>query len=339
MMRKRDHVEIALEGRAEIGLDVWRDLKLLSSSIPDFDPDEVDLTAEFLGRKLEAPLMIGGMTGGYPGAKKINESLSKAAEAKGIGFGLGSQRAALEDSSMRATYVASGPLIVANIGLADLKKLSSEELAEMCSSVNAHALAVHINPLQEVIQPEGKWEKWSVAPLKGLKLPTIGKETGCGMSRGVANKLKDLGFSALDVSGVGGTSFALIESIRAEKKGDSKAARYGRAFAEWGVPTPISIIEANVGLELISSGGIRNGLQIAISLALGATICSIARPFLEAGKRGWREVANEIESLEDELKIALFLMGKRRPKELSMDDVVIVGETRDWLEGRKLCPR
>ncbi len=336
MTRKRDHVEIALKGSAESGVNRWEDIKLVSSSIPDFDLDDVDLSTEFLGCELEVPMMIAGMTGGYSGAKKINKNLSKAAEIKGIGFGVGSQRIALEDSSMRETYVASGPFIVANMGLAQLKELSKEDLEDVCSMINAHALAVHINPLQEVIQPEGKWEEWSIDPLKNFSLPVIAKETGCGMSRGAALKLKGLGFSALDVSGVGGTSFALIEAIRAEKSGDEKSARLGRTFLKWGVPTPISIVEANVGLPIIASGGIRNGLQITCSLALGAGICSIGRPFLELGIKGWREVVEEIECLEKELRIALFLLGKKKPSELSLDDLAIVGETKDWLEWRNL---
>ena len=336
MIRKRDHVEIALGGGVETGAARWGDIKLVSSAIPNFDLGEVDLRTEFLGSKLDAPLMIAGMTGGYQGAKKINQNLSRAAEAMGIGFGLGSQKVAMKDSSMRETYPAAGPLIVANVGLTDLKKLSREDLTEMCSMVNAHALAIHINPLQEVIQPEGGWGKWSIDPLNGFHLPTIAKETGSGMSRGVALKLKELGFSALDISGVGGTSFALIESIRAEKAGAEKNAVFGRTFSDWGIPTPASIVEADVGLPTIASGGIRNGIQIACSLALGAHICSAAKPFLEPALAGWKKVVEEIERLEEELKIALFLLGKRKPSELSFEDLVIVGDTKSWLEWRNL---
>ena len=147
MIRKKDHVEIALGGGAETGIDGWGDIKLVSSSIPDFDLSDVDLSTEFLGCELEAPLMKAGMTGGYPGAKKINQNLSKAADIKGIGFGVGSQRAALEDSSMKGTYVATGPFIVANIGFADVKNLSKDDIEEICTMINAHALAIHINPL------------------------------------------------------------------------------------------------------------------------------------------------------------------------------------------------
>ncbi len=311
--RKLQHVEIALkekiESRQPNGFEAVR---FEHHSLPEMDLNEIDLGCTFLGRKLSAPLMIASMTGGYEKAGKINRDLAVAAEMEGIPLGLGSQRAMLEKPGLLKTFnvrdVAPKVMLFGNIGAFQLKKYTARQVEMLVSSIGADALCIHLNPLQEAVQHEGDKDWAGVLPgiakaCDFLDVPVIAKETGAGISANVAKELEDAGVAAIDVSGVGGTSWSAIELFR-------KGAKAGAAFWDWGNPTAECLIECSkaVKVPLVASGGVRNGLDAAKAIRLGASLSGAALPFLKAqDEAGVRAVQREISSWKDELRIAMFL--------------------------------
>jgi isopentenyl-diphosphate delta-isomerase len=348
--RKAEHLALALDPAAEpAGGAGWGDLALVHDSLPEIDLEEVDLTTEFLGAQLRAPLMIAGMTGGHPEAEEINARLGAAAQRHGLAVGVGSQRAALLDRSLEGTFAAvrrSAPdaFVVANIGVAQLvpqgarAALSPADFERIIEMVAADALAVHLNFLEETIQPEGdRCARGCAAAIaclcKAVSVPVIAKETGGGMAPATATRLVALDVAALDVGGAGGTSFTAIEQMRAERQGDAGGSALGETFARWGTPTPVAVAAAaRTEVPVIASGGIRSGLDAAKALALGATAVAVARPLLAAARAGESALDAWIDRFLAELRTALFLTGCTAPMQLRERPIVVSGHVRAWLE-------
>jgi len=336
--RKKDHLKICLENNVETQKTGFEDIFLINNSLPELNLKEIDTTTKFLGKKLNLPLTIAAITGGTEEAKQINKDLAEVAEKKGIGFSLGSQRAMIENPKLKDTYyvrdIAPHALLFGNIGVYQLKKFDIKQIENALEYVGADALCVHINPAQELFQKEGDSDfKGSLSSLKRLcdelKYPVIAKEVGFGISREVSQKLKEIGVKAIDVGGFGGTNWLVVDGLISERDFSS--------FVDWGIPTPISILESRVGLPIIATGGIRSGVDVAKSIVLGADICGMALPFLrvlkEKGKKGVEEF---IDKIHKELQIAMILTGSRNIEELKKAKYVLTGKVKDWVEQRKL---
>ncbi len=281
--RKKDHVELVLsEGAQCVKTTGFERIDFIHNALPEISLDSVDLSTKFLGKSVRCPVLITGMTGGYKDAGPINSALAAAAQKHGLAFGVGSQRAMIESPELAATYkvrkVAPDIPLLANIGAFQLKKYPIEKIESLVSSIDADALAVHLNPLQEAIQPEGDTDFSGVMDAirkvcEKLSVPVMVKETGAGISQDVALKLKDAGVDWLDISGAGGTSWSMVEYLRG---GDLVG------FGDWGIPTAEAVMQCRGVLPMVASGGIRNGLDGAKAIALGADMCGGAYPFIKA---------------------------------------------------------
>ncbi len=338
--RKLDHIRISLkEGVESKRGNGFEDVTLVHSALPGVDMREIELKTDFLGREIAMPVMISGMTGGHNKATEINKNLALAAQELDIPMGVGSQRAALENESLVKTYsiareVAPDAFLIANLGAVQFtEEYGIKEAKKAVEMISADALAIHLNPLQEALQPEGdvnfKGCIEGLEPLKDLGVPLIAKETGAGISREVAKALEKIGFSAIDVSGVGGTSFSAVEHYRRE---DSR----GKLFWDWGIPTVMSTIESleSTKLPVITSGGIRNGIEVVKALALGSIACGMALPFLKNVSRGYKDVIRAVQDLKNEIRITMFLTGADAVTNMKEKDVIISGLTKDWLKAR-----
>lgn len=323
--RKQEHVESARKKDVEYAQPTgFDDVRFVHNSLPEMDV--ADSTAALFGKKLFAPLIIAGMTGGYAGARDINLKLAAAAEKEGLAFGLGSQRAMLEKPELAATYqvrkVAPTIPIIGNIGGCQLAKYGVKKVRAMLDEAGADALAIHLNPLQELCQPEGDSKFSGVLEqigvfAKDLGLPVIAKETGAGISRETAMKLKKAGAVMADVSGAGGTSWSKVEYIRSGAP---------PTFSDWGNPTAECIAACTGVLPLIATGGIRDGLDAAKAIALGAGFAGGALPFLRA-----LDPAVEAAQWKRDLRIAMVLTGSKNVKELQNAKLVITGKTAESL--------
>lgn len=324
--RKADHIRINLEKDVKATTNPWDGIRLRHNALPEVDRDRVDLTAELLGRTLRAPIIISGMTGGAPEAQKINENLAIAAAQLGLGMGVGSQRAALVQPDLVPTYAVirqhNVPLRIANLGVPQLVKWGPVEAtknARACvEMIDAHALAIHLNYLQESVQPEGDTNaRGSLKAIEQLakvfRVPILVKETGAGITSEVARALVRAGVKAIDVGGWGGTSFSAVEVYRAAAANDTLRERLGQTFWDWGIPTPFCVkdVATAVGdkVQVIATGGIRNGLDAARALALGADAVGIAGAVLPKAALGAKETIQELKTLIEELRTALFLTG------------------------------
>jgi isopentenyl-diphosphate delta-isomerase len=343
--RKGDHVEIVANEDLNQDYVYWDDIKLVHNPLPEVDLEEVDTSVTIFGRRLKAPLIISAMTGGYGKAEEINRNLASVAEDFGIGMGVGSQRAALENPEVARTYSVIKefeiPLRIGNLGVPQLIKqgltapLGIEEGKAAMEMVDAHMLAVHLNYLQEIVQPEGDTK--SKGGLKALEkfasaLPVIAKETGAGVPRETALKLKKAKVRGIDVGGLGGTSFSAVEYFRAKSAGDSSRANIGRTFWDWGIPTPVAVVVANVGLPVIATGGLRSGLDVARAITIGASSAGMAGRLLPAALEGKDALTRELNTIIDELKAAMFLVGAKDLKELAASKAILTGRSKDWLD-------
>ena len=312
----------------------FEDIELIHNVLPEIDKNDIDLSTSVFGKKLDSPLFITAITGGHPTAKNINKQLAVAAENNGIALGVGSQRAACEHPELIDTYSvvrenAQDCLLVGNIGAPQLS------LAEKAVEIlDADILAIHLNTLQESIQPEGDLDARGYLDLIGqitesVDIPVVAKETGCGISAESAKALVGAGVNYIDIEGAGGTSWAAVETYRAED-------RYlGEIFWDWGIPTAVSTVEVvnAVDVPVISSGGIRTGLEAAKAIALGADAVGMALPFLK-NFASQEQLNKFIERFNDSLRIAMFLVGANSIDELKESSLVIRGKTREWLTER-----
>ncbi len=326
--RKVQHVKIVLEKNVQhttpTGFD---DIHFLHYALPELNYSEIDAEVTFLKRKFSLPFMVLSMTGGHETVEKINKDLAVACQEKNIVMGVGSQRAMIEKPELKKTFyvrdVAPKVFLCGNIGGYQLTKYPFEKIEKMIADIEANALCIHLNPLQEIVQPEGD-RNWR-GVLKAIEktcdkigVPVIAKEVGAGINADVCKELEQAGVAAIDVSGTGGTSWAGIEVYR-------KGAEAGNLYWNWGVPTVIALQEAakTVKVPLIASGGVRNGLHVAKAIRLGATLAGGASPFLKAQNTGGAEgVKKEIERWETELKIAMFLTRSKNLQQLKKAKIV-----------------
>ena len=312
----------------------FEDIELIHNVLPEIDKREIDLSTSAFGKKLDSPLFITAITGGHPAAKSINKQLAIAAENNNIALGVGSQRAACEHPELADTYTivrenAPNCLLVGNIGAPQLN------LAEKAVEIlDADILAIHLNPLQESIQPEGDLDARGYINLinkitETVDIPVLAKETGCGISAESAKKLVEAGIDYIDIEGAGGTSWAAVETYRAEDR------YFGELFWDWGIPTAVSTVEVTdaVDVPVISSGGIRSGLEAAKAIALGADAVGMALPFLK-NSASQEDLNKFIHRFNDSLRIAMFLVGASNIEELKHSHLVIRGKTREWLNER-----
>ncbi len=348
--RKGEHLQLAAEADVETrAAPGWDDVHLVHDALPMVDAADVDLASRLLGKTMRLPLVISGMTGGHGRAVAVNELLARVAEKRGIAIGVGSQRAALRDPMLAPTYsivreTAPHAFVIANLGISQLVKqerepaLAAKDIERVIRMVQADALALHFNYLEESVQPEGQTRaRGADAAIRQLTrrcpVPVIAKETGAGITKAVALRLRRLGVRAIDVGGVGGTSFAAIEGLRAGARGDLARMSLGERFRDWGVPTAVAVVGAAAsGLPVIATGGVRNGLDAAKALALGATAVGVGRPLLQRALQGEAAVLEWVDDFERELRTAVFLSGIRRSGDLMRTKVVITGETAAWLE-------
>lgn len=335
--RKLEHLELCVHSDVEYKdkKTGFEEIELIHKALPQINKEKIDLSTEFLGKKLKAPIIITAITGGHPASLTVNRELARAAEQLQIGMGMGSQRAAVENPELESTYTvireeAPSTFIIGNIGAPQIE--FTEKAANM---MDLDAMAVHLNPLQEAIQPEGDVD--ATGQLQAIKdvsntldIPIIAKETGAGIKREDAQSLERAGIAAIDVAGAGGTSWAAVETYR------SKDRSLGDLFWDWGIPTAVCTAEVSqsVDIPVISSGGIRSGLDAAKALALGAEAVGLALPLLKEAYQGHGAVASKLEKFMEELRVAMYLVGASTISDLKNCDVIISGKTREWLSQR-----
>jgi len=318
--RKKEHLEICLDtesvtSASGTGLNRYR---FVHNALPELDIDEIDLSTTFLGKRLQAPILISSMTGGFDLARKVNRNLAAAAQSLGLAMGVGSQRVAVEEPSAAGSFevrdVAPDILLFGNLGAVQLNYgYTVEHCRRAVSMIGADALILHLNVLQEAVQPEGNrnfkglGEKIA-AVCRELEVPVIAKEVGNGISVDAAIRLQRAGVKALDVAGYGGTSWSAVEAQRAVKQGK----RPDTAFAAWGIPTEealVSVRQALPDIQLIASGGVRSGVDIAKAIALGADLGAFGQPLLAAALESSAKVIEFIAGVIHELKVSMLCVG------------------------------
>ena len=318
--RKSDHIRINLEEDVRSGLTTGLERYFfLHNALPELNLEDVDLSVEIFGKTLKAPLLISSMTGGSAEAKQLNQRLAEAAQETGIAMGLGSQRAALEDDklapSFRVRNVAPDILLFANLGAVQLNYgYGLAHLQRAVDMAEADALVLHLNALQEAVQPEGDTNfsgllKKIEIMCKQLPVPVVVKEVGWGISAEVAQQLAHAGVKAIDVAGAGGTSWTQVEMHRAKSDGQ---ARLAAAFSDWGITTSESIIQVRNALRnmrIFASGGLRSGVDISKCIALGAELGGMAGPFLKAANQSTQAAVQTIEEVARELRVSMFAAG------------------------------
>jgi isopentenyl-diphosphate delta-isomerase len=319
--RKADHIEVAASGRAEaVRSTLLEHVHLVHQALPELAVADIDLATELVGQKLAAPLVITGMTGGTAEAAQINRDLARAAEARGIALGLGSQRPMAEHPELISTYqvraVAPDVILFGNVGAVQAKAMGAAAVIELAKRIEANAICVHLNPGQELIQPHGDRDfRGLVATIRTLiatsPLPVIVKETGCGLSPQAARALLGAGVTTVDVAGAGGTSWVAVEAVRAAE--GSAAAALGTELWDWGVPTAVSVVAcARAGLTTIASGGLRTGYDVARAIALGAAAGGMAVPMLRAQRAGGEAaVLDAIDRVLEAIRSVCLLTGSR----------------------------
>ena len=343
--RKDAHLELCATQEVEpLGNKTLFDcVHLIHCAMPEMALEEADLSCQWFGKKLKAPLLITGMTGGTERALAVNQSLARIAQAHGIALGLGSQRAMGERDELTSTFavrdVAPTALIIGNIGLRQAAELGMDKVRHLIDAIEADALALHLNPAQELAQPEGDRDfkggyKLVEALAKAFEGRLLVKETGCGIAPHIARRLVSLGVQAIDVSGLGGTSWIRVEQLR-----HSEATEEGLPpeFATWGIPTAAAVASVRKALgprtHLTASGGIRNGLEVAKALALGADMAGMALPFFKALSSGGEAAADALlQRVVRTLKQTLLLCGARNCEELRQKPKVVEQPLRGWLK-------
>jgi len=348
--RKLDHLEMARADTSQNHRSPgWGDVHLVPMALPELSPADVNLSAQLASFSLALPIVLVGMTGGHPASAEINASLGESAAALGIPVGVGSQRAALVAPELAASFAAvrrraPEAIVFGNIGAVqlvaqgDTPPLTSSEVARAIDMVRADALAVHLNVVQELLQPEGDRTTGPLLPalaalVERCPVPVIVKETGAGIDRRSAELLVSTGIAAIDVGGAGGTSFARIEATR------SGNARQLDLFGDWGIPTAASVLECvRLGVPVVATGGVGSGLDAAKALALGATAVGVGRPALLAAEHGGATaVIALVEEMADELRLALVLCGAPSPTHLDRSPPVLTGFTAAWASQRGLA--
>jgi isopentenyl-diphosphate Delta-isomerase len=339
--RKRDGIDIPLKkgAQAKTTSTYLEYVRFVHNALPELDYTDIETSCLFMNRKFSAPLIIDSMTGGTPEARKINERLGKLAQEYDIPMGLGSQRAGLKTEELASTYAiarknAPQAFLIANIGGAQLSKgLTINEIKKIVEMIHADAIVIHLNPLQELIQPEGEPKYRGVLDqitelVTNLDLPVMVKEVGAGISREVAITLEMAGISAINIAGSGGTSWAGVEKIRADAAKNKTKIHLGELFWDWGIPTAVSLIEVKKVLKktpIVASGGLRNGLEVAKCIALGADMCAMAYPFLVSAAKSIDSLFSYMDMILAELKSTMFLLGTKNIEMLKRSRYILKG--------------
>lgn len=336
--RKQSHLDLCVreDVEAKEKSTLFEEVELVHDALPDLAVDDVDTRVRWLGKELAAPLVITGMTGGTAEAFEVNRDLARIAEETRIAFGVGSQRAMQKRPDSAWTYrireFAPTTVLLANIGLAQARTMGPAELMPLIDEIRADALCLHLNVAQEMIQPEGDRDFRNGTQAfrrlcRELPVPVIAKETGCGVSRSVALRLRAAGVKHIDVAGAGGTSWVRIEALR-DPAGDG----LGELFRDWGIPTAASLLQVRgLGLNVVASGGVRNGLDVAKAIALGATLAGTALPVFRAYRAGGYDAALAlVRQIIDGLRLAMLLTGARRLTELRRRPVVLGPALGRW---------
>jgi isopentenyl-diphosphate delta-isomerase len=338
--RKLEHLELCIGADVEARRGTLLDeVELLHEALPELAWDQVDPSVELLGRRLQAPIVITGMTGGAPEARAVNLALAAAAQKHGFAVGVGSQRAMLLDPALADTYrmrdAAPDALLFANLGAVQARDAGPERVAALARSIGADAVCIHLNAAQELVQDEGDRDFRGLlgaiaALVQELPLPVVVKETGCGFAPGTLARLREAGVRWVDVAGAGGTSWTGVESLR----GSPRQRALGALLRDWGVPTAVSIVHAErAGLAAIASGGVRDALDVARALALGARAAGLALPFLRAFAAGGEAGVLEAGArLAEGVRAVMALTGARRVEDLRRVPRVLGPRLAAWLE-------
>jgi isopentenyl-diphosphate delta-isomerase len=320
--RKADHIRINLEEDVRSGLTSGlENYHLIHQALPEINLEDIDLSLDVFKRQLSAPILISSMTGGTEEAGEINQILAEAAQETGIAMGLGSQRAAIENPELSPTFevrqYAPDVLLLANLGAVQLNYgYGIEQCQRAVDMIEADALILHLNALQEAVQPEGDTRFAGLLSkietvCRALPVPVIVKEVGWGFSEDAARQLEAAGVSAIDVAGAGGTSWTQVEMHRAENQ---YQARLAAAFLDWGVPTAQAITNirtAAPGMKIFASGSLRDGIDIAKCIALGSSLGGMASPFLKAAKKSAGETIDTIRLIQNQIQVAMFACGAK----------------------------
>lgn len=349
--RKAEHIKICLneKSQARKATAGFEDVQFIHRALPEIDKQKIDLSTTVFGYKFSAPLIVGAMTGGTAEATRINAAIAEAVETLHLGMGVGSQRAAIENAKLEKTFAiarkkAPTAFLIANIGGIQLVHgYGLRKVKKAIEMIEADAVAIHLNALQEAVQPEGQTNFKGVLAKIGeiareLDKPVIVKETGSGIAAEDSKKLEAAGVKAIDIGGAGGTSFAAVEYYRAKGQENSIQHFLGDAFWDWGIPTVVSLAEVTqtVKIPVIASGGVRTGTDVAKALALNACLASVSQPALESAVKGAKDTANMLSLLIEELRNAMFLVGAEKVKDMAKTPIVVTGKTAAWLKTRGL---
>jgi isopentenyl-diphosphate Delta-isomerase len=351
--RKADHIEVSLKENVQAlkATTGFEDVNLMHKALPELEREKIDLSTTVFGYKFSAPFFVGAMTGGTQKATKINAAIAEAVEELHLGMGVGSQRIAIDNPKVEHSFSvvrekAPTACIIANIGGPQLvSKYGVKEAKRAVDMIKANALAVHLNSLQEAVQPEGDTNYANLFQnicklAQELPVPIIVKETGAGIAAEEAAMLEASGVAGIDVAGAGGTSWAAVEYYRAKARNDDVSQRLGETFWDWGIPTAVSLVETvkSARLPVIASGGIRTGIDVTKSLALGASLASATFPFLEPATKGSEDVKKALQYLIGEVRNTMFLVGASSVQKLQNIPVIVTGKTAQWLTLRGFQP-
>lgn len=336
--RPRNEKELQLDVCINEDVSPWQSAGFdryffVHEALPEIDRASVDVSTTFLGRKLRAPLMIAPMTGGFDTATKINRNLAIAAQELGVAMSVGSQKVAIENPDMASTFqvreVAPDVLLFANVGAVQLNfGYGVAQLQKVVDMIDADALCLHLNPLQEALKEDGNVDFSNLAEkiamvARGLSVPVFVREVCNGISPRTARLLVEAGVAGIDVGGAGGTSWMIVEGLIAKDENRKKIAE---SFQNFGIPTAQSILNArgaSADLPLIATGGVRSGKDVAKSLALGADLAGIAAPLLKPALIGPEKVTRVLSRVIEELEVLLFCLGKRNLAEFRADPHVL----------------
>ena len=346
--RKADHLalcatdEIAFRGKTTL----FEQVRFVHDALPDLDEAALDTSCTVLGKELRVPLLIAAMTGGTDEAAHINRELASIAEERGLGFGLGSQRAMHLRAESKGSYavrdVAPRTLVLGNLGVVQARQMVTADIESLAREIGADALCIHLNPAMELVQPGGDRDfrggLETIARLvRELSVPVVVKETGCGLSRAVGERLVGVGVQHVDTSGAGGMSWVAVETKRAEAAQDHAARALGEALWDWGIPTAASVgMLAPLGFTtVVATGGVATGLDVARAIALGASAAGIARPMLMALSAGGRAGALALlDGIVMELRAIMLLTGSKDLMALRRAPRLLGAELRSWTEAR-----
>lgn len=293
--RKKDHLALCAGDNVAFRekTTLFEQIELVHNALPELHADAVDSSVELLGKRLSAPIVVAAMTGGTDEAAQINQDLARAADTLGLGFGLGSQRAMFVRPHTAWTFKvrehAPNVLLLGNLGVVQARQMTTEQIATLCRETGSDALCIHLNPAMEIVQPGGDRDFSGGLDtirrlVEELHIPVVVKETGCGLSRGVATLVRAAGVQHVDVSGSGGTSWVAVEAHRAV---DETERQLADELWDWGIPTAASLVQLQgLGLNIIATGGVRSGTDIAKAVALGAVAGGLAAPVLKAHRAG-----------------------------------------------------